>query len=44
MYVLLVDMWSVGCIMAELLTGQVLFKGNDRILSLSLCVCLCMHA
>lgn len=29
---LLVDMWSVGCIMAELLTGQVLFKGNDRIL------------
>ena len=27
-----VDMWSVGCIMAELLTGQVLFPGTDRIL------------
>lgn len=26
-----VDMWSVGCIMAELLTGQVLFKGTDHI-------------
>ena len=26
-------MWSVGCIMAELLTGQVLFPGTDRILS-----------
>ena len=27
-----VDMWSVGCIMAEVLTGQVLFPGSDRIL------------
>ena len=27
-----VDLWSVGCIMAELLTGQVLFPGTDRIL------------
>ena len=26
-----VDMWSVGCIMAELLTGQALFPGGDRI-------------
>lgn len=24
-------MWSVGCIMAELLTGQVLFPGSDHI-------------
>lgn len=24
-----VDMWSVGCIMAELYLGQTLFKGND---------------
>ena len=24
-------MWSVGCIMAELLTGQVLFPGTDHI-------------
>ena len=27
----LVDIWSVGCIMAELLTGQVLFPGQDHI-------------
>lgn len=27
-----VDIWSVGCIMAELLTGRALFPGTDRIL------------
>jgi len=27
-----VDMWSVGCIMAEMLTRKVLFPGQDRIL------------
>ena len=27
-----VDIWSVGCIMAELLTGQPTFAGTDRIL------------
>ena len=26
-----VDIWSAGCIFAELLTGQVLFSGNDHI-------------
>ncbi|NXB54716.1 MK14 kinase, partial [Leucopsar rothschildi] len=26
-----VDIWSVGCIMAELLTGRTLFPGTDRI-------------
>lgn len=25
-----VDIWSVGCIMAELLTGRTLFPGTDR--------------
>ena len=25
-----VDVWSCGCIMAELLTGQVLFPGNGE--------------
>ena len=24
-----VDMWSVGCILAELLTGSALFQGRD---------------
>nr|CAC85497.1 p38ge [Suberites domuncula] len=30
-YGMKVDIWSVGCIMAELLTGQVLFPGTDHI-------------
>jgi len=25
-----VDIWSVGCIMAELITGKTLFPGSDR--------------
>jgi serine/threonine protein kinase len=32
----LVDMWSVGCIMAEMLTGKALFPGTDRKLKLLL--------
>lgn len=31
-----VDIWSVGCIMAEMITGETLFKGSDRILYLEL--------
>lgn len=31
-FIILVDIWSVGCIMAELLTGKTLFPGTDRIL------------
>uniref|UniRef100_A0A8C4QKR4 mitogen-activated protein kinase n=1 Tax=Eptatretus burgeri TaxID=7764 RepID=A0A8C4QKR4_EPTBU len=31
-----VDIWSVGCIMAELLTGRTLFPGNDYIDQLKL--------
>lgn len=29
-YTQTVDIWSVGCIMAELITGQTLFPGQDR--------------
>lgn len=29
-----VDVWSVGCIMAEMVRGSVLFPGSDRILPL----------
>lgn len=30
-----VDVWSVGCIMAEMVRGSVLFPGTDRILKLN---------
>ncbi|MED6275862.1 Mitogen-activated protein kinase 14A [Characodon lateralis] len=30
-YNMTVDIWSVGCIMAELLTGKTLFPGTDHI-------------
>lgn len=30
-YGLEVDMWSAGCIVAEMLTGQPLFRGTDHI-------------
>uniref|UniRef100_A0A671TLE5 mitogen-activated protein kinase n=1 Tax=Sparus aurata TaxID=8175 RepID=A0A671TLE5_SPAAU len=33
-YTQTVDIWSVGCIMAEMLQGKPLFKGSDRILPL----------
>uniref|UniRef100_A0A8C0VC89 mitogen-activated protein kinase n=1 Tax=Cyanistes caeruleus TaxID=156563 RepID=A0A8C0VC89_CYACU len=30
-YTQTVDIWSVGCIMAEMITGRPLFKGNDHL-------------
>ena len=32
LYLFSVDIWSVGCIMAELIRGGVMFPGSDRIL------------
>uniref|UniRef100_A0A673AAU8 mitogen-activated protein kinase n=1 Tax=Sphaeramia orbicularis TaxID=375764 RepID=A0A673AAU8_9TELE len=40
-YNMTVDIWSVGCIMAELLTGRTLFPGTDRILPPLVVVCNC---
>ena len=28
-----VDVWSIGCILAEMIRGSVMFPGTDRILS-----------
>uniref|UniRef100_A0A8C2X6G4 mitogen-activated protein kinase n=1 Tax=Cyclopterus lumpus TaxID=8103 RepID=A0A8C2X6G4_CYCLU len=42
-YNMTVDIWSVGCIMAELLTGQTLFPGTDRILQVVDGVTECVH-
>ena len=36
-----VDIWSVGCIMAEMLTGMALFPGTDRIDQLNRILVLC---
>uniref|UniRef100_A0A4W5RKK2 mitogen-activated protein kinase n=1 Tax=Hucho hucho TaxID=62062 RepID=A0A4W5RKK2_9TELE len=33
-YTQTVDIWSVGCIMAEMLSGKPLFKGNDHLQAL----------
>lgn len=30
-YTQTVDIWSAGCIMAEMITGKTLFKGNDHL-------------
>ncbi|XP_054926011.1 mitogen-activated protein kinase 14A isoform X4 [Dermacentor andersoni] len=36
-----VDIWSVGCIMAELITGKTLFPGNDHLNQLNRIMELC---
>merc|ERR1719293_174359 len=33
-----VDLWSVGCIMAEMLTGKTLFPGSDRKLQIMIII------
>ena len=54
-YDLAIDMWSLGCILVEMHTGEPLFSGKDEVCSLSvylcaylfvyicMCVCGCMH-
>lgn len=39
-YVLPVDIWSVGCIMGEMVKGSVIFQGTDRILLRRIYVCI----
>lgn len=38
--VLPVDIWSVGCIMGEMVKGSVIFQGTDRILLRRIYVCI----
>eukprot|EP00093_Oithona_nana_P014450 14450.XXX_436658_438095_1 [CDS] Oithona nana genome sequencing. len=40
-YTVTVDMWSVGCIMAEMLTGRTIFPGTDHIDQLTRILVLC---
>lgn len=35
------DVWSVGCILAELLRGEALFKGHDIVSQLDLILSVC---
>ena len=37
-YTYAVDVWSVGCILAELLSGQILFPGKDYVHQFTLIV------
>jgi mitogen-activated protein kinase 1/3 len=39
-YTRAIDMWSVGCVLAEMLSGQPLFPGRDCAV-LSPCTCAC---
>lgn len=40
-YDLAIDMWSLGCILVEMHTGEPLFSGKDEVCSVSVCVSLC---
>ena len=50
-YDLAIDMWSLGCILVEMHTGEPLFSGKDEVCSVCACVCVyvcvcvraCMH-
>ena len=41
MFSCIVDMWSVGCIFAEMLTGETLFPAEDHVDLLNRIVTLC---
>ena len=44
----IVDVWSAACILAEMITGKVVFPGHDSILKftsiyINVCVCVCVY-
>uniref|UniRef100_A0A8C7YAE5 mitogen-activated protein kinase n=1 Tax=Oryzias sinensis TaxID=183150 RepID=A0A8C7YAE5_9TELE len=43
-YTQTVDVWSAGCILAEMISGQVLFSGHDSILTIPIFVVLSFQA
>lgn len=43
-YTTAIDMWSVGCVMAELLLGQPLFPGESGVDQLVEIIKVCKHA
>ena len=43
-YDLAIDMWSLGCILVEMHTGEPLFSGKDEVSVCVLCVCACARA
>ena len=43
-YDLAIDMWSLGCILVEMHTGEPLFSGKDEVcMCVCVCVCVCAH-
>ena len=43
-YDLAIDMWSLGCILVEMHTGEPLFSGKDEVfVCLSVCLFVCLY-
>jgi serine/threonine protein kinase len=52
-YTSAIDVWSVGCVLAELLLGSPMFPGESgvdqlveiiKVRDICVCVCVCVHA